>query len=79
MNRGRFIPNIIKHYGVLYETDRGWTCEVNLVAWNGGEPKLDIRTWGPDKAKDIGKGVRLAKEATIKLHDILGSIVESEE
>jgi hypothetical protein len=22
-----------------------WTKEVNLVAWNGGKPKIDIRDW----------------------------------
>lgn len=78
MNRGRFIPNIIKHYGVIYENNTGWTCEVNLVSWNGGDPKIDIREWSPDKSVNRKVGT-FTKEATIKLHDILNSIVESEE
>ena len=25
--------------------DSGWTKEANIVCWNGGSPKLDIREW----------------------------------
>jgi hypothetical protein len=38
---------IVKQYGVISTSKTGWTKEVNLVAWNGREPKLDIRDWAP--------------------------------
>ena len=25
--------------------DNGWTKEANIIAWNGGVPKVDIREW----------------------------------
>ena len=33
---------ITKHIGVLSESAKGWTKELNLVSWNDREPKYDI-------------------------------------
>ena len=33
---------ITEHLGVISETARGWTREVNMISWNGREPKVDI-------------------------------------
>lgn len=30
---------ITEHLGVISETARGWTREVNMISWNGREPK----------------------------------------
>ena len=29
---------IVKHIGVLAESAKGWSKELNLVSWNGREP-----------------------------------------
>jgi hypothetical protein len=42
---------IIKEIGVLSESPKGWTKEVNLVSWNGAEPKYDLRDWALDHEK----------------------------
>ncbi len=42
---------IMEEIGVLSESKSGWRKEVNLVSWNGGAPKLDIRNWAPDQEK----------------------------
>ena len=47
--------------GILSENAKGWTKELNLISWNGREPKYDIREWAPDHEK-MGKGVTLSKE-----------------
>lgn len=52
---------IVKNLGVLSETPAGWTKELNLVSWNGREPKYDIREWSPDHTK-MGKGSTLTGE-----------------
>ena len=39
---------ITEHIGVITEHPTGWRREVNLVAWNGNQPKYDIRDWSPD-------------------------------
>ena len=62
---------ITKHIGVLSEGSKGWTKELNLVSWNGREPKFDIRDWSPDHEK-MGKGVTLTEEEAAKLKELLG-------
>lgn len=46
---------------VLSESTRGWRTELNLVSWNGNEPKYDIRSWNDDHTK-MGKGITLTDE-----------------
>ena len=52
---------IKKHIGTLSTSEKGWTKELNLVSWNGKEPKYDIRDWSPDHEK-MGKGTTLSSE-----------------
>ena len=40
--------DLMENIGVLTNKENGWTKEVNIVAWNGGRPKVDIRDWDPD-------------------------------
>ena len=47
---------ITEHLGVISETARGWTREVNMISWNGREPKIDVRDWSPDHSK-MSKGL----------------------
>ena len=35
---------IVKHVAVLSTSESGYTKELNLVSWNGAEPKVDLRT-----------------------------------
>lgn len=59
--------------GVLSESPKGWSKELNLVSWNDAAPKYDIREWSPDHTK-MGKGVTLTKEELVKLSDLLGGL-----
>lgn len=56
-----FTYEITKELGVISENAKGWRKELNLVSWNGREPKFDIREWAPDHEK-MGKGVSLTLE-----------------
>lgn len=47
---------IVEHIGVLGNFDTGWTKELNLVAWNGGVPRYDIREWSPDHRR-MSRGI----------------------
>lgn len=38
--------------------EKGWKIELNVVSWNGGEDKYDIRSWNSDHTK-MGKGISL--------------------
>ena len=61
---------IIKTIGVLSESAKGWTKELNLISWNGREPKYDLREWDSEHEK-MGKGVTLSVGELIELRDIL--------
>ncbi|SES11428.1 hypothetical protein SAMN05518684_10891 [Salipaludibacillus aurantiacus] len=61
---------IIKTVGVLSESPKGWTKELNLISWNGREPKYDIRDWAPDHEK-MGKGVTLTEEEVTNLKKVI--------
>lgn len=63
---------IKKEIGVLSESEKGWTKELNLISWNGATPKYDLRDWSPDHEK-MGKGVTLTEEELNKLKELLES------
>ena len=63
---------IIETIAVLSESSKGWTKELNLVSWNGRDPKYDLRDWAPNHEK-MGKGVTLTKEEVLKLKESLGN------
>ena len=66
--------DIVKELGVLSENAKGWRKEVNLISWNGGVPKYDIRDWAPEHEKR-GTGTTLSEEEIKKLKEILGEIL----
>lgn len=65
-----FKYEITQELGVLSESKSGWTRELNLISWNGAEPKFDIRDWSPDHEK-MGKGISLNADEVDKLKKIL--------
>lgn len=52
---------IVKEIAVLSKSDSGYTKEINLISWNGNEPKYDIRSFSPDREK-CGKGITLTEQ-----------------
>ena len=50
--------------------DTGWTKEANIVCWNGGSPKLDIREWDPNHER-MSRGITLYEAEAERLARIL--------
>lgn len=67
--------DILEELGVLSESAKGWKKELNLISWNGGAFKYDIRDWAPQHEK-MGKGITLSKDEIKELYKILGKILE---
>lgn len=65
---------IKKTLGVLSESAKGWKKELNLISWNGKEPKYDIRDWDPSHEK-MGKGVTLTDDELERLRNILNEML----
>lgn len=61
---------IVENVGILSESPKGWTKELNLISWNYREAKYDLRDWAPEHEK-MGKGVTLSKEELKALRNIL--------
>lgn len=61
---------IIKEIGVLSESPKGWKKELNLVSWNDGAPKYDLRDWDPEHEK-MGKGITLTENEIKALKALL--------
>jgi len=64
---------IIKPIGVLSRSASGWTKELNLMRWNDGEAKYDLRSWSADRKKR-GKGVTLSTDELSALKTMLQSV-----
>ena len=61
---------ITEHIGVITSYSTGWSKELNLVAWNEGQPKYDLRDWD-NTHEHMSRGITLHKEEEKKLLDLL--------
>jgi len=61
---------IIEHFGVISTYPTGWSKELNLVQWNGGSPKYDIRDWSADH-DHMSRGVTLHKDEARRIFELL--------
>lgn len=61
---------LLEHIGVLEERKDGWKKEVNIVAWNGGPAKIDIRDWDPSHER-MSRGITLFEDTAEKLAEAL--------
>ena len=64
---------IEKEIGVVSETTKGWTKELNLISWNGKTAKYDLRDWAPEHEK-MGNGITLSKEELKSLRELLNNM-----
>ena len=65
--------DIIKQYGNISASPKGWSKELNLISWNDRDPKYDLRDWAPEHEK-MGKGITLTKEELRSLRDLLNAM-----
>lgn len=68
---------IVKEIAVLSESESGYTKEINLISWNGNEPKFDIRSFSPDREK-CGKGITLTEQEAKTLLKALQTELKAE-
>lgn len=66
---------IKKHFGVLATKGDGWTRELNLVEWNNGPAKFDIRDWSPDHTR-MSRGITLTAEEMLTLQSVISVLMD---
>ena len=64
---------IIENVAVISESSSGWKRELNLVSWNGREPKYDLRDWDANHLR-MGKGITLTKDEVESLREALDKV-----
>lgn len=74
------LPNfhyqILKHYGNISD-NKVQSKQLNLISYNGAEPKFDLRIWGTDYEtgeKIMGKGICMNAEELTFLKKIIDDI-----
>lgn len=67
-----FKYEIVEHLCDLGDAnEKGWKKELNIVKWNGGEERYDIRSWNADHTK-MGKGISLSwDEACLMANEMM--------
>ena len=68
--RNDIVFEIKRHIGVISSYPTGWKKELNLVAWNDGNPKYDIRDWDPEHMH-MSRGITLHKDEAKTLRSML--------
>ena len=68
--RDEITYEITNHLGVISVYPTGWRKELNMVAWNGGGEKYDLRDWDADH-EHMSRGITLHKDEAKKLFEIL--------
>ena len=60
-----FTYEVTERIAVLSTNARGWERQLNMVSWNGAEPKLDIHDWPPDHSRCTSRGTFTHEEARV--------------
>ena len=70
-NNGEVTFDIIEHIAVIKSNENGGNKEVNIVAWNGGQPKVDIREWHAEHDR-MTRGITLTEPEAEKMAKAIG-------
>lgn len=72
---------VIQHLGKLTDEEGKYNKELNIISWNGNEPKFDLRPWKIDEEtgeRKMMKGITLTSEEIEALYNILKEMSEEE-
>jgi len=67
--KSEIVFEIKDHVGVIKTYPNGWSKELNVVVWNNGNPKYDIRDWDQDH-EHMSRGITLHADELKKLVDM---------
>lgn len=56
--------------GVISKYATGWAKELNIISWNGGAAKFDIRDWDPSH-EHMSRGITLHEDEARALMELL--------
>lgn len=69
--------DVVKNIGII--ADNGaWETQVNMISWNHGAPKFDIRKWNVETDR-MSKGISLTESEARELVRVLTKYFEGED
>ena len=63
---------VIKKIALISGSETGYRKELNIVSWNGKEPKYDFRNWSPEGIPL--KGLTLTEDEAKELQKVLNDM-----
>ena len=63
---------VIKKIALISGSETGFRKELNIVSWNGKEPKYDLRSWSPEGI--ALKGLTLTEDEAKELQKVLNEM-----
>lgn len=66
MANNEIVFDVVEEIGTITNYSTGWKKEVNLISWNNGPAKVDIRDWDPGHLH-MSKGITLHDDEARKL------------
>ena len=64
---------VIKKIALICGSETGFRKELNIVSWNGKEPKYDLRSWSPEGI--ALKGLTLTEDEAKELQKVLNDML----
>lgn len=61
---------VVDRIGVIASYQNGWSKELNLICWNDGGPKFDIRDWD-EEHEHMSRGITLHEGEAERLTELL--------
>jgi len=65
---------IVRRCGAIGKEKNGWIRELNVVSWNGADPKYDVRSWNEDHSR-MTRGITLSYEEAVCLAAVLRAAI----
>ncbi len=63
---------VIKKIALISGSETGFRKELNIVSWNGKEPKYDLRSWSPEGI--ALRGLTLTEDEAKELKKVLNNM-----
>lgn len=63
---------VIKKIALISGLETGYRKELNIVSWNGKEPKYDLRNWSPEGI--ALRGLTLTEDEAKELQKVLNDM-----
>ena len=70
--------DIVKKIGVIGDESGAWETQLNLISWNHGKPKYDVRKWNTETGR-MSKGISLTEDELIDLAKLIEEYLDLEE